>query len=569
MVRKMSVRRYFRAGSPLAVYIIVAPLVLVLIGYVFYPITSTFVSSIKEAHGVGFHSYSEFFNPRLGASLESLWTSIYISLITVLCCGAVGVGMAILMTRFDFPGRRVLSVLALVPMALPALIGVMAFEFLYGDSGVLPRLLQVLFHLQTAPALHGVFGVIIVQAFTMYTYVYLIVSDSLSTLDPSTEEAAYNLGAGRRQVWTKIIIPMLTPSIVASSLLVFMLAMASYTAPLVFGIDHTMTMQIYLSMQNGNLQQGATQSTVLTMVSVIFLILMRWYQGRRSYVNHNKGSGAKREKVRAPGGRITIMVLTILIMIILLSPVLMIVLLSLSVDGSWTTQIIPHQYTFQNFTRLFASAGTFQPVRNSLEMSLMATFADLVIGVVAAYLLTRKKFKGKTLIDILIMLPWALPGTVVGVNLISAFNKSSFLTGGAVLVGTFWILPLAYFVRHLPLTFRSALAAFERFDSSTEDAARSLGASWWYSFRSVVFPMVLGGVLSGALLVFVESVGEFVTSILLYTFNSMPISVQIWQNLFNFQFGSACAYGVFQIILIVATMLLTSRLSGKTTGITL
>lgn len=568
MSRVLQMKMRF-SSSPYSVYIVVAPLLLVLIGYVFYPLLSTFMTSVKSTSGISLGNYIKFFKDIHGASLESLGTSVYISVLSVICCGVVGIGMAILLTRYEFPGRRILAMLALVPMALPALIGVMSFEFLFGDSGVLPRALQLMFHLSSAPALHGIGGVVVVHTFTMYTYVYLVVSGALSTFDSSVEEAAYNLGASRIHVWSRVLLPMLTPSIVASSLLVFMLSMASYTAPLVFGIDHTMTMQIYLSTLNGNLGLGATQASVLSIVSILFLVTMRWYQGQRSYRNLNKGVTENRNTILNPASRYWVMALAVVLMVILLSPVLMIVLLSLSVDGTWTTQILPPKYTLHNFGALFANVQTFAPIRNSLEMSLLATIADLVIGLVAAYLITRKQFKGKMLIDVLIMLPWALPGTVVGVNLISAFNKPSLLTAGSVLVGTFWILPLAYFVRHLPLTFRAALAAFEQFDTSAEDAARNLGASWWYSFRRVVLPMVIGGVLSGALLAFVEGVGEFVTSILLYTLNSMPISVQIWQKLFNFQFGSACAYGVLQIVLIVLVLLFTSRMSGRSASITL
>lgn len=131
----------------------------------------------------------------------------------------------------------------------------------------------------------------------MYTYFYLTASAAIKGLDPALEEAATSLGAGRIRVWTKVILPMLTPSIVASSLLVFMISMASYTAPLMFGVERTMTMQIYLSRTNGNLEMAATQSMILSFVSITFLIIMRWYQNQRNYQNLSKGISVHRSEV--------------------------------------------------------------------------------------------------------------------------------------------------------------------------------------------------------------------------------------------------------------------------------
>ena len=165
--------------------------------------------------------------------------------------------MAFLLERYDFPGRRVLSVLVLVPMALPPLVGVLSFTFLYGESGIIPRGIQHLFNLEQVPfKLKGVWGVIVVHTFTMYTYFYLTASAAIKGLDPSLEEAATNLGASRFRIWRKVILPMLTPSIVAAALLVFMISMASYTAPLIFGVERTMTMQIYLSTNEWQLRYG-------------------------------------------------------------------------------------------------------------------------------------------------------------------------------------------------------------------------------------------------------------------------------------------------------------------------
>ena len=547
------------------IYILISPLFLVLFAYVVYPFYQTFTQSF--AGDEPFLHYKKFFNLASPANLEALWTSIYISIISVLCCAIVGVTMAFLLERYNFPGRRILSILVLVPMALPPLVGVLSFSFLYGDSGIFPKIFQHLFGLDHVPfSLKGIWGVIVVHTFTMYTYFYLTASAAIKGLDPALEEAATSLGAGRIRVWTKIILPMLTPSIVASSLLVFMISMASYTAPLMFGVERTMTMQIYLSRTNGNLEMAATQSMILSFVSITFLMMMRWYQNRRNYQNLSKGISVHRSEVSSKKIKIAATIASFIGTLILILPILVLILISFSVDGAWKTQILPTNYTLDHYMALFTDERTWRPIWNSIQMGVVATLSNIIFGVAAAYAMVRLNFKGKTLLDILIMVPWALPGTVVAVNLIAAFSTENIFAFNQVLIGTFWILPLAYFIRHLPLVFRSTSASLVQLDPSIEEASRGLGANWWYTFRRIVVPLTFTGILAGTLLALVQSFGEFVASILIYSTSTIPLSVAIFQKLYAFKFGTACAYGVLQICLILVVLIISEKLSKGSAG---
>ncbi|KPN97638.1 iron ABC transporter permease [Lysinibacillus sp. ZYM-1] len=547
------------------IYILISPLFLVLFAYVVYPFYQTFIQSFAGDEAL-LH-YRKFFDLASPANLEALWTSIYISIISVLCCAIVGVTMAFLLERYNFPGRRILSILVLVPMALPPLVGVLSFSFLYGDSGIFPRIFQHLFGLDHVPfSLKGIWGVIVVHTFTMYTYFYLTASAAIKGLDPALEEAATSLGAGRIRVWTKVILPMLTPSIVASSLLVFMISMASYTAPLMFGVERTMTMQIYLSRTNGNLEMAATQSMILSFVSITFLIIMRWYQNRRNYQNLSKGISVHRSEVSSKKIKMAAAIASFIGTLILILPILVLILISFSVDGAWKTQILPTDYTMDHYIALFSDERTWRPIWNSIQMGIVATFGNIIFGVAAAYAMVRLNFKGKTLLDILIMVPWALPGTVVAVNLIAAFSTENIFAFNQVLIGTFWILPLAYFIRHLPLVFRSTSASLVQLDQSIEEASRGLGANWWYTFRRIVVPLTFTGILAGTLLALVQSFGEFVASILIYSTSTIPLSVAIFQKLYAFKFGTACAYGVLQICLILVVLIISEKLSKGSAG---
>jgi iron(III) transport system permease protein len=450
-----------------------------------------------------------------------------------------------------------------VPAALPPLIGAISFQLLYSEIGILPRgLQQLLGTAEPVLAFDGIAGVLVVHTFTMYPFFYLAASAALAGLDPSIEEAAYNLGAGRIRVWRTVLLPMLTPALVSASLLVFMTSLASYTAPLLFGVDQTMTMQIYINRTNGDLPMASTYASVLGLVSIAFLLLMRWYEGRRSYRSQSKGISTRRREIANPIGRWLAPVASVLATIVLLAPVATIALVAFSQDGSWTTEVIPSAYTVENFVTIFTEPRAFQPIVNSLRMSLLATAACVVIGVLIAYAVRRLKFIGRSLLDIGVMIAWALPGTVVAINLISAFSTGNGFSLGQALIGTFWILPLAYFVRFLPLVFRASSASLALLDPSLEEAARNLGASWWRAFLNITVRLMLPGVIVGALLAFVHGVGEFVASVLIYTSSTTPISVAINNRMYSFEIGTAAAYGMLQVVLIFVVMWFSGRLEG-------
>ncbi|PRS32194.1 iron ABC transporter permease [Bacillus sp. RJGP41] len=540
------------------------PVVLVLIAYVLYPSLRTFIESLQKDGTISLGNYQDFFVQESKTNLEALWNSVYISFLSVLVSALIGIPLAFIFNRYDFPGRSFFSSAAILPIVLPSLVGVMAFMFLYGESGLIPNAIKDLFGLDKVPfKIGGVSGILIVHAYTMYVYFYMTVSAAINKIDPSLEEAAYNLGATKLKVFWKVTFPLLTPAIVAASLLVFMISMASFSAPfLLAGGYRVLSLQIYFSKINGDMEIAATQSVILSIVSISFLLFMRWYQNRKDYRMASKGIGAHRSEVKNPVMKWVMVVTGVIGVIILLLPHFTILLLSLVPDGTWTFQTYPTVFNVENYRLLFEDPNIFKPLRNSLLMAFIATLANLVFGVIASYLLVKRKFVGKSFVDILVMIPWALPATVIGMNLIFAFNEPSVFSFGQILVGTFWILPLAYFIRHIPLVVRSTNAVLEQLDDSIEEAARNLGAKWFYTFRKVIFPIIMPGVLSGTLLAFIESVGEFPTSVLLYTISNRPISIEIMNQLRMFNMGQAAAYGMIQITLIVIVLFISNKFFG-------
>ncbi len=528
--------------------LLTAPVVLVLLWLVLFPNLWVVGDSLVDGGRLTTRHYARFFGSR--AELDALWASVWISVVSVVLSAGLGVPLAFLFARRDFPGRRLLGALAAMPVLLPPLVGTISFLFLYGESGLLTRSVQAILGLQAPPwRLAGPVAVLLVHAYTMYVYFYLFTAAGLARLDGGYAEAAAALGAGRWTTLTRVTLPMLGPALGGASLLVFMTSMGSFSAPYVFGGGfRVLTTQLYASKLNGETGLVAVEATVLAVASLLFLVLLQRWEAAREYTGASKGLGAA-PAARERGGWGTTALAGALVGFLLL-PHATVLLVSFVPEGTWTTQTLPPEYSPAAYGALFRDPQRLRPVLNSLGMATAATLANVVFAVAAGYLLARSKSRSRWVVSALVTLPWAIPGTVLAVALASTFSVHRPLTGQWVLVGTFAILPLAYFVRNIPLVTRAALGSFRQLDPSLEEAAASLGAGRWTTLRRVVLPRVLPGVAAGAMLAFVTALGEFVASILLYTHRTRPIAVEMLSQLRAFDFGGAAAYGVLLIALV-------------------
>lgn len=495
------------------------------------------------------------------ADREALWSTLVISLGSVAAALVVGLPLAFLLTRFDFRGRRVLSAVATLPAALPPLVGVIAFLFLYGESGVVTRAIQHGFRLDRPPwSLTGLSAIVFVHAYTMYVYVFLFVSAGLDRYDTSLDEAAAGLGAGRTRTLRRITLPLLTPSIVGAMLLVFMSSLGSFSAPYIFGGGRrVLATQILVSKLNGSMGLAYVETTVLALTAVAALLALRWLERRRQYAMTGKGK-VTRTVVRSRSARLLAPTAAMVAVAFLVLPHAMVVLVSFARDGAWTSQILPPEYTLDNFRRLATDPELWRPIRSSVAMSALATAANVVVCFVAAYLIVLTRAPGRRLIQLLAVLPWAIPATAIALGLAATFNVNAPATGRILLVGTFWILPLAYFVRNIPVVTSAVEGSLRQMDPSLEDAARGLGSSWWLAMRRVVLPAARPGLVAGTMLAAIAAVGEFVASVVLYTHANRPISIEILAQLRSLSFGTAAAYSVLLIVLVLA-ITLGARLS--------
>jgi iron(III) transport system permease protein len=540
----------------------------VLVYGVIYPNLAVVATSFQRAGIWTFANYRELLSQR--NVLEAIVNSLGLSIGTVLLCALVGVPLAFLFERFTFPGRRLFAALAALPLVLPPLVGTVAFIFLFGESGILAHGIQNLLRLEAAPwRLRGWPALLLFHTYTMYPFFYVLTGAGLRRIDASLAEAARSLGASNLNVLRRVLLPQLTPSLLAAALLTFMTSMASFSAPLFFGGDvRVLTLEIFTARQRGEFAIAVTLTVILAIISLGALVIFQRYEGTRRFAAAAmKGAPRRRVSIASGKARALATVVAIVFAVALVMPVATLLLVSFAREGSWTTQTLPAEYTVSNYQRLFTDPYAAEVFVNSLAMSAIASVAALLWSFCVVTLLRRRRDERRVfgegwrrLLSLLVLVPWALPGTVVAVSVAEAYGSPGSLLGSFVLVGTFWILPFVYFLRFMPLVVRALQASMEQVDPTLEEAAGSLGARTWQRFMRITLPLVWPGAVAGTLLAFVIALGEYVASVLVFVPANRPISIAIASELRDFNLGAAAAYGVVLIVIISISMVVAGRL---------
>lgn len=529
-------RRALPRGQVLALVLLA-----VIVWLVAYPLVLVLLDAVHDAGGWTLDYFRQFVSRP--TEWRALWGSLWIAVASVALSALVGLPLAVLVTRYDFPGRRALTTILALPAVLPPLVGVVAFLFLYGESGFLARAVQAVCRLDRTPwRLEGAGAILLVHAYSMYVYFYLFARAGLLALDGSMLEAAASLGAGRWRTLRRVVLPALRPALAGGALLTAMTALASFSAPYVFGGGfRVMTTQIVSTRLNGENALAMVETVSLTGLALLALVMFR---GAERQVGGSKGTPPAPVPVRQRWLRRALAGLAWALAVILLLPHLTLLVVSFVPVGTWTTEAIPPAWTLRNYATLVRDPVRVRPLLNSLWLATAATLASVAISLLAGALVVRRRVAGRRLLETLLALPWAVPGTVFAIAIATAFSVHAPWAGRVVLVGTVWILPLAYLVRNLPVTSRATLAGFRALDPSLDEAAASLGAGRWRTLWTVTVPLLWPSLVAGATLAFATALGDFVTSIVLYTYDTRPISLEILSSLRQSDVGVAAAYGV-------------------------
>lgn len=509
--------------------------------FVVYPLARVLLASLEAGGSLSLDTYAGIVGRKLyqTALINSLTVGGLVGVLSV----ALGFVAAFVLARLKVPGRTVLHYLTILPIISPPFVSAVSILFLFGFNGLITR--QVL-HLQ-AFSIYGFHGVVLSQVFTFAPIAYLSLRGVLGGISPTLEDAALNIGASRLQTFWRVTFPLALPGVAGAFLIVFIESMSDFGNPLVLaGAGFPMLApQAYLEITGSfNLARGAALSVFLVIPSLAAFAIQRYYLSKRQYVTVTGKPSASASRVVGPWTKWALYGVTVLFAAIVV--MFYVVILLGAVTEVWGFNYTP---TLRHFAYVFAVG--FKTVTDTLVIAVITTPISGLLGMVVAFLVVRRKFPGRGAMEFGSILSFAVPGTVVGIGYILAFNSPPL-----VLTGTLAILVLCFVFRYVPVGIQSGIAVLRQIDPAIEEAAQNLGASGLTTFRRVTLPLIAPAFFSGLVYAFVRAMTAISAAVFLVSANWNLMTVQILNQVGSGRLGVAAAYSVIVILIVLAAIAL-------------
>jgi iron(III) transport system permease protein len=473
-----------------------------------------------------------------------------------------GTLLAWAVVRTDMPGRRLVEMASIVPFISTSFIGALAWILLGSpETGLVNQFWRFLGNEEPLINIFSIEGIIFVIALYEMPFVFLLVGGALRSMDPALEEASLSSGASLWRTTTRVTLPLVLPAILASSLLVFVLAAEQFGVPAVLGTPariRVLTTSIvatntFYPPQHG---LGAALCVTLLIIALAGLWLQRRMLANRSFTTVG-GKGSQPRRIAL--GPFRWVLLGICCLYLLLAVVLPFSTIFLSsIRTLWTADFRWEQFTLAHYHWiLFEYPTTLRAIRNSLFLAVVGATVTILLCALISFLSLRTKLPGRNLLDYLSMLPLGFPGVVLAYGLLQVW-----INPPLVLYGTIWILFIAYLTRYLPIGVRATSATLVQIHQELEESSLSCGASWFQTFRRITLPLLKPGIVAGWILLFIAFARELSASILLYSPGTEVLSVVLYDLQQNGQFREISALAFIQIAASIVLVLVAKWLSG-------
>lgn len=482
--------------------------------------------------------------------INSMWVTSCVTILSII----LGSALAYFMTAFKVRGKKFVEILVIVSLLSPPFIGAYSWVLLGGRSGVVTQFLMNTFHVNV-PSIYGFTGILLVLTLKLYPFIYLYVSGALKKIDSSLIEAAESLGCSGIKKVATVILPLILPTVLAGALMVFMNALADFGTPMLIGEGfNVMPVMIYSEFINevgGQANFAAAMAVLMVVLTTLIFLVQKYVVSKKSFT---MSSLRPMQAKRLHGIKNMIMHVGIYLLVFLsIIPQLTVTYTSfLKTNGS----IFVDGFSLESYETIFANLGT--AITNTYVFSFIAIFVIVFFGMLVAYITTRRKSWLTDMIDTLTMFPYIIPGSVLGITLLLAFNDDPF-----ILSGTAAIIIISLVIRRLPYTLRSSSAILYQISPSVEEASISLGASPLKTFFKITAVMMIPGVLSGAILSWITCISELSSSVILFTGETKTMSVAIYTEVIRASYGTAAALSTILTITTVVALMLFFKVSGN------
>ena len=519
--------------------------------FILYPLAILLTDSVvveKNINGttlktIGFANFIKIF--KMTNFRHAISNTLWLGLISGIGSTVIGFLFAYVDSYVDVGSKivkKLFGVVSILPVVSPPFVLSLSAILLFGRTGVITR---GLFNMNNTQ-LYGWRGIALVQILTFFPVCYMMLKGLLKNIDPSLEEAARNMGAGRFKVFQTVTFPLLLPGIGNAFLVSFIESVADFANPMIIGGNFdTLATSIYLQLTGAYDKSGATaMAVVLLVISMGLFILEKYWLERKSVATLTGKATRGRAAITDSSVRIPLVTICTLLTVFVISMYILVPFGSLF--KIWGRD---YHLSLKWYEYIFKNKG-YRVFTDSMLLSAIASPITAFLSMILAYLVVKRKFFAKGFMEFVAMLAMAVPGTVLGVGFIRGYNSGLFHSGIlSGLYGTGAILVIVFIVRSLPIGTRSGIAALRQIDRSIEEAAYDMGADSAKVFQTVTLPLIKESFISGLVTTFVRSITAISAIILLVTPKYLLITVRINEHAEKGNYGIACAYATILIVI--------------------
>lgn len=525
---------------------------ILLIAFLLYPLFNILKSSfIGAGNNFSLENYSFFFRKKY--YYKALINSMVVCTLATIFSTIIGVPMAYIVTRYNIPAKGIFYVLIIMSLLAPPFIGAYSWIILLGNNGIIVNFFKGLGI--TIPSIYGWKGIVLVFTLQFYPHIFMYVQGALSTMDASLEEAAESLGVSKFKRLMTITFPLVLPTILAGALVVFLSAFADFGTPMLIGQGYNVIPVLayneFINEMGGNAALASTLSIIMIVVSSMLLLVQRGVLAKKNYTM----SFLRPPQVRklSPVKKFFATLFCALVVFVSILPQIIVIISSfLETKGP----IFYPRFSLMNYKIVMFKVP--RTIINTFAYSTVAIIIMVLGGMLISYILVRRRNKISDLLDVFIMLPYVIPGTVMGIALIVSFNKKPI-----ILTGTWIILVIAYVLRKLPYTIRSSVAILYQVDKSVEEASINLGVPPLKTFFKITAPIIATGVASGSVISWITTINELSSTVVLYSGKTATITTAVYQEVFGSNFGTGAALASILTSATIISLLVVNKLSGK------
>ncbi|MDX9958512.1 MAG: ABC transporter permease [Clostridia bacterium] len=521
--------------------------------FLLYPLSDVFRYSFtnKETGAFDLSNWGEFFSKLY--YIKAFGNSMVVAISTTLISVVFGVPLAFFTTRYRIRGSTVLTTVAVLALLSPPFIGAYSWITMLGRNGFL-RTALVSWGINLPP-IYGAFGIILADSLQYYPFVMLMTAGALTTIDRSLEEASENLGASSVRTFFKVTMPLVLPSVTGGALISFMMSLSNFGTPMIIGGNYlvlpTLAYNLFTSEIAERPGMASTVSLILMMCAAVVIALQQWVSSRRKYSSMLVNRPVRKEIKGIP----SVLAHVVCYAIVALSALPLAVVVIFSFRNT-SGPVFTSGFGLQSYRQIFFDVP--KTVTNSFIYAFVAVVLIASIGTLIGFVVARRRTLAVQILDPLLMIPYIVPGTVLGIGYIVAFNRKPFM-----LAGTATIIIMTYFIRRLPYSVRSAASILKQIDPALEEAGINLGSPPGRTFWTVTMPLMKAGIISGAIMSWVTSMNELSASILLYVGRTMTMPIKVYLSVLDGYFGTASAMSTILLVVTGLALYLVNRWTGR------